>query len=412
MKLLILTTVYPRGLKELPGNKVHGKFVRDLAKAWVTKGYEVHVLTPHSTQTYSFERLDGIYVHRFHYFFREQWETLTYGDGIPQNIRYFKNKLLVPCFVFAFILQALHLIRKYKISVVNAHWAVPTGLIALWLKYFTKVKVVTTIYGAELFPVIAGRMQFLKSFLKHSINQADIAVGISQTTVEMARQVSKRDDIYVLPDGIDVEYYQPGAKNKDLLQKYHVEDKLMIFFTGRMVERKGHHHLLEAMCHVSEVCPDTKLILGGKGPFFEKLVALQKDWNLQDKVELPGFIPEEEMVPLLQSADLFVLPSCIDRNGDTEGSATAALEAMACGTPAIIGRVGGNIGAVEDGCGAFYFESGNVSDLAEKILGLLKNPELLIQNKAEARKYVVYHYTWSKIVETYIDLLVAKEYSP
>jgi hypothetical protein len=86
LKILILSTIYPRGIKELPGNKIHGKFIRDLAKAWRERVVEVHVLTPHGIKTKKFEILDNIHIHRFHYFFKTLWETLTYGDEIPHNI--------------------------------------------------------------------------------------------------------------------------------------------------------------------------------------------------------------------------------------------------------------------------------------------------------------------------------------
>jgi len=402
-KLLILTTIYPRGTTELPGNKVHGKFVRDFAKQWVKKGIEVHVLTPHSINTRSYEILDGIHVHRFHYFFRECWETLTYGDGIPQNIQRTKNKLLVPFLSFAFFWNAIRLIRSYDIINMNAHWAIPAGYIGLWIKKWTGVRLVTTVYGAELFPVFSGRMTALKPFLTHAINGADFIAGISAETANAARALSNNREVFVIPDGIDTEYYKPGPPDVRLLEKYGSAEKRVIFFSGRMVERKGHRCLLEAMRHVKQSVPDVKLILGGRGPLFDELVALRKQWGLEDVVEMPGFIKEKAMVPLLQSSQLFVLPSCTDRFGDTEGSATAALEAMACGTPALISKIGGNIGAIQEGKGAYYFEPMNAFELGKKIRFLLENPDNLKKLSKAARDFVVSNYSWDRIVKIYLQ---------
>jgi glycosyltransferase involved in cell wall biosynthesis len=274
MKLLILATCYPRGEKELREGMVYGKFIKDFAKEWVRRGHEVYVLTPHSINTLSYEKLEGVHVHRFHYFFREPWETLTYNDGVPENIRKFKNKLLIPFLAFGFWRHALKLIREYKIDIVNAHW-VPTGYIALWIKAFSKVKLVTTIYGAELFPVIAGRMKILKPFIKKALGKTDIAVGISHATVNAAKELSGREDIYVIPDGIDIDYYKPGPTNVKLLERYNCNGKKIVFYSGRMVERKGHRHLLEAMKYIKKELPDVKLILGGKGPLFQELQNLR-----------------------------------------------------------------------------------------------------------------------------------------
>jgi len=404
MKLLVLTTIYPRGKTELPGNKVHGKFVRDFAKELVKKGYEVHVLTPHSINTLSYELLDGVNVHRFHYFFREPWETLTYHEGIPQNIRKFRNKLLAPFLSFSFLWHAIRLIRRYRIVTVNAHWAIPTGYIGLWIKKFTGVCLLTTIYGAEVFPVISGRMAALRPFIARAINGADFIVGISNETAKAARALSHGRDVYMIPDGIDTEYYKPSPRNTRLLKKYRCNEDRVIFFSGRMVERKGHCCLLEAMKYVKQSLPDAKLILGGRGPLYDDLVSLRKNWGLEKEVELPGFIPEEDMVPLLQSSQLFVLPSCMDRYGDTEGSATAALEAMACGTPALISRIGGNIGSIKEGRGAFYFTPMDAFDLGEKIVYVLTAADRLRKLSYEAREFVVSKYSWDRVVERLIRI--------
>ena len=117
---------------------------------------------------------------------------------------------------------------------------------------------------------------------------------------------------------------------------------------------------------------------------------------------MPGFIDEQDLVPLLQSSDLFVLPSCIDKNGDTEGSATAAFEAMACGTPAIISYVGGNIDAINENEGAYYFENSNSQDLAKKMILLLTDNDVYNKNKKTARDFIVSKYAWDVTISQYI----------
>jgi len=179
----------------------------------------------------------------------------------------------------------------------------------------------------------------------------------------------------------------------------------VIFFTGRMVERKGHRYLLEAMRSVRDVFPDVKLILGGHGPLFAELDNLRKEWKLADVVEMPGFLPEEDIVPLLQSAELYVLPSCRDANGDTEGSATAALEAMACGTPALVSKIGGNIDSIVEGMGAYYFECASSQDLYDKIRTVLGADPAITGKERRGRDFIAAHYSWDTIVKKYIQLI-------
>lgn len=403
MKICLLTSSYPtwhESKKEI----IKGKFVHDMARHLAKAGVEVHVVTQHERGTPHYELKDDVIIHRFHYFIHS-FETLTEGAGIPENIKTFKNRLLVPFYVVGMITNAFSIIKQNRISIVNAHWGIPTGFLGLILKRLTGCTLVTTLYGAELFPLLAGNHSSLRKFLKSALNGADLLAGISAETVKAAQSISDRRDIHVIPDGIDMDYYVPGEINQTILSKYKCDGKRVIFFTGRMVERKGHRFLIEAMNIVHEKDNTAKLLLGGHGPLFPELMQLRASLNLDDVIEMPGFLPEEELVPILQSIDLHVLPSWVDANGDTEGSATAAFEAMACRTPSIISRVGGNIGAIEEGQGAYYFEAGNSFNLAEKILMLLEDDALRNQNGLAARTFVEEHYSWQKSIEAYLQLL-------
>jgi len=73
---------------------------------------------------------------------------------------------------------------------------------------------------------------------------------------------------------------------------------------------------------------------------------------------------------LLKSADLFVLPS------GYEGFGIVLLEAMTCYQPVVASDVGGVPYVVENGKTELLFKSGDVNDLADKVIFLLKNKEL------------------------------------
>jgi glycosyltransferase involved in cell wall biosynthesis len=403
MKICIVTTSYPSWL-EKQNEFVRGKFVHDMAKYLVRAGVEVHVVTQHDMDTGKCESKDGVTIHRFHYFLKNH-ETLTRDPGIPENIKILKNRLLVPLYLFFLFWNAFKVIRENSIRIINTHWGFPTGYVGLMLKKITGSKLIITLYGAELFPMMGGHHHFIKYLLRSALKRADALAGISNATVRAAETVSGRKDIETIPDGIDIEYYVPGEKNHAILSKYHCDGKRVIFFTGRMVERKGHRFVLEAMKAVTERNMNIKLLLGGNGPLFQSLTKLRHELFLDDHVEMPGYIPEEELVPILQSVDLHVLPSCIDSDGDTEGSATAAFEAMACGTPSIVSKIGGNIGALEEGQGAYYFESGNTKELANMIEMLVSDRDLLNRNKIDARKYIEDHFSWETSVKRYLLLM-------
>ena len=404
--ICILTTGYPKWpLKagELP----NGKYVHDMAVAFVKAGYRVYVVTHNYEDSKNFQVQEGVEIYRFNYLFKK-WQYLKKGTaGIPENLKKFKSKLLVPLYFLVMFLKTINIIRKKNVKIINAHWAVPTGFIAVFVKFITQCKLITTVYGAELFPVLKSRMKFLQPFIKYALNKADNVAGISKATVDSAIEISGRKDIHIIPDGIDIDKYKPAERNIKIPSKYKINNEKIVFFTGNMIERKGHRYLLEAMKYIKNERSNIKLILGGKGPLFDEIFDLRKELDLDDIVIMPGFIPDDEIIQLLQSVDLYVLPSCIDKNGDTEGSATAALEAMACGTPAIVSKVGGNIGAIFDGKGAYYCKPANVKNLAKKILHLLEDEKLHKERRKKARIFVSNNYSWEIIINKYIKLLMA-----
>jgi glycosyltransferase involved in cell wall biosynthesis len=126
--------------------------------------------------------------------------------------------------------------------------------------------------------------------------------------------------------------------------------------------------------------------------------------KIKDKVILPGFIPEEDFPKYMKAADVFVLPSIVDSRGDTEGSATILLEAMACETPVVGTKVGGIPYAIKDNVGGFLVEQKNSRQLADKIVMLLSDERLRRKLGKIGRKYVEEKFSINKITEKYIEI--------
>jgi glycosyltransferase involved in cell wall biosynthesis len=111
---------------------------------------------------------------------------------------------------------------------------------------------------------------------------------------------------------------------------------------GLLIERKGHHHTIEAMRQL----PEFELLIVGEGPERDALAALITRHGLDDRVRLLGPRPHAELPALYGAADALVLAS------SREGWANVLLEAMACGTPAVASNIPGNpevVGSPEAG---------------------------------------------------------------
>jgi glycosyltransferase involved in cell wall biosynthesis len=186
---------------------------------------------------------------------------------------------------------------------------------------------------------------------------------------------------------------------------------MVVFSLGMLVEKKGFRYLIEAISSVSEECP-VFFAIGGEGPERERLEHLIEEYRVASLIKLIGRVTTHDVPVLLKRADIFVLPSIVDSQGETETLGVVLLEALASGTPCIASRVGGIVDIVEDGVNGFLTKPGNSGELAQKILLLLRDENLRLSMGKAGRKKVATHYTWdinAKRTEDVYRLVVNKE---
>lgn len=398
MKILMLATGYPRWKGDFANIYLHR-----LAISLVNSGVEVHVIAPHAGGLKKEERIDSINVHRFQYFYPSNFQSLAYFPGVPEKIKTIKGKIQVLPFMLGMIKKMVEVVKKYDIDIINAHWAIPSGFIATFTKKLHEKPVLITLYGAELFPVIKEKSRIMKWMISYALNSAEKVVGISDVTCNAGKELSNRRDIEILPDGIDTETFNPKTNGDEIRKRYELENYYLIFSCGRMVERKGFRYLIEAMPYILKEFSKTKFIVGGDGPERKNLENLAGNLGIKDNVIFPGFIPDENFPKYMKACHVFVLPSIVGSKGDTEGSATILLEAMACGTPVVGTKVGGIPYGIKDRLGGFLVEQKNPKQLAEKIVILLENQNLRKEMGEVGRIYVEENFSWEKIAKKYVE---------
>ena len=101
-----------------------------------------------------------------------------------------------------------------------------------------------------------------------------------------------------------------------------------------------------------------------------------------------GSLTEPEVAAKLDEADLFVLPSVVEANGDTEGIPVALMEAMAAGVPVVRSRITGVPELIRDRETGLLVEPGDASDLAEKLAEIVDHPDEARARALQARGLV------------------------
>lgn len=103
-----------------------------------------------------------------------------------------------------------------------------------------------------------------------------------------------------------------------------------ILYLGTLEPRKNLVRLIHAFSLLkSKGLPHKLLMAGRRGWLYEDIFTTIEKLGLQENVVTPDYVPEKDLVPLYNAAEVFVFPSLY------EGFGIPALEAMACGTPVI-----------------------------------------------------------------------------
>jgi glycosyltransferase involved in cell wall biosynthesis len=142
-----------------------------------------------------------------------------------------------------------------------------------------------------------------------------------------------------------------------------------LLFLGRLGQRKGIHVLLAAMCRLKSSFPQVELLCGGDGDL-EAIGAELSKLELTNSVKLLGWVTEEDRNRLLESCEIFVLPSY------DEGVPMSILEAMSAGLPIVSTPVGGIPEVVRQGVDGLLVPPGDSNALANALAQLLHEPEL------------------------------------
>jgi glycosyltransferase involved in cell wall biosynthesis len=267
-----------------------------------------------------------------------------------------------------------------------------TATALMWNKYPTLL----TVHGivAKEFKFYR-EIHFILSIFIHIPNERYVLSKIPNIIVcspQMEKIVSNMTNskIHVIPNGIDIEDSQNIEPHK--LSKSH-----SILFIGGLRKAKGIDILIGAFPLIKKSDTDSHLFIGGIGPEEKKIKKLVKKLNIEEKVEFLGFVSEDEKYAYYKSVDLCVFPSVYEPFG------IVCLEAMVCGRPVVASNVGGIPFVVENGKTGLLFESGNVKDLAEKVIILLKNKELR-DKMGEVGRERAKEFTWDKIAEQTVEV--------
>lgn len=128
-----------------------------------------------------------------------------------------------------------------------------------------------------------------------------------------------------------------------------MEPPYRLLAVGRFARTKGFPELLTAMARLRRERVPVRLTLVGDGAWRRKLTGQRRRLGLEDCVEMPGFVPHDELRRYMRSHDILVVPSVVHGNGDRDGIPNVIMEALSMGMPVIATDVCGIAEVIRNG---------------------------------------------------------------
>ncbi|MFA6252671.1 MAG: glycosyltransferase family 4 protein [Patescibacteria group bacterium] len=257
----------------------------------------------------------------------------------------------------------VRLVRKNKIKVIFTPNILPLGSIAYIIKKIFGIPYVISLHGLDINLALQNKPTWTKKILQ----SAQAIVCNTQYTSGLIKDLVPVDKVSVIYPNISINSEKISAEQiKSIKEKYQVGSAKVILTVGRLVERKGHALVIEALKNLADL--DCKYWIVGDGPNRANLEKQVMNNNLSDKVFFLGRVDTEQLPLFYQAADLFVMPNQ-ELGSDVEGFGMVFLEAATFGLPIIAGFSGG-VKEIFTGNGDVCYAD-NTQDIALAIRDLL-----------------------------------------
>jgi N-acetyl-alpha-D-glucosaminyl L-malate synthase BshA len=273
-----------------------------------------------------------------------------------------------PPYDLALAVRMHEVVINEGLDLLHVHYAIPHATSAWIAKEMLRkegrdITVITTLHGTDI--TIVGQDHSFHAITKFSIEKSDRVTAVSQFLKDetVFAFACTPCDVDVIPNFVDPAVYDRSA-HEPALRRQIGEDRKLLMHISNFRPVKRVLDVVRIFARVRKEIPSA-LVMVGDGP--DRLAAEEeaRALGLADDVHFLGRI--DPVAPLLASADLYLLPT------DRESFGLSALEALACGVPALGYDVGGIREVVKNGVTGALRPVGDVDGLAGFAVALLRD---------------------------------------
>ncbi len=201
----------------------------------------------------------------------------------------------------------------------------------------------------------------------------DWAVACTETAFRHLQDLAPPGRLHLVYHGLDLDRFPPPPSCASDRDGSDPDRPVVLVSVCRAVEKKGLDTLVEALAQLPTHIAWRFVHIGG-GPHLDRLKSKATRSGLADRIQWLGPQPQEVVLKHYGSADLFVLPSVVARDGDRDGLPNVLLEAQSQGLACISSNLPGIAELISDGATGVLIEPGDIAALAGAISGLARDP--------------------------------------
>jgi glycosyltransferase involved in cell wall biosynthesis len=224
--------------------------------------------------------------------------------------------------------------RDWPFDLLDAHYLYPDGVAAAAIADRLGKPLVLTARGTDV--NLLPRFPSVRRKILEAVSRAEavitVCAALRDALVELGAEGEK---IEVVANGVDPSKFQRVDRERAREELgWSVHDRYVLS-VGLLIDRKGHHHLIDALARLAPTHRDLRLVIVGDGERRAALLEQAERLSVRDRISMPGSVPHEELYRYYGAADVFALAS------SREGWPNVLLEAMCCGLPVVASNVWG-----------------------------------------------------------------------
>lgn len=402
MRIVIICHYFPPEIGA-PSARIY-----EMAKHWVELSNEVHVVTcfpNHPTgiipdiykgKKYMHEMLDGIHVHR------------NYVYATP-NKGFIKKTLGHISFMFTSVLFSMKKIKSPDVIITSSptFFSIFSGYWYSLRKKATFVLEVRDLWPAAMIElgvmkksVITNILEMMELyFYRKSKKLIMVTKSFKENVVSRGIDGNK---VHVITNGVEHELFYPRKKNKDIINKYGLENKFVISYVGA-------HGISQNLSTILKVAKslekdnNIQFLFIGEGAEKDRLknIAIEQDIN---NVTFIDSQPKEIIPEIYSTSDICLIP--LKNIGLFKTFIPSKMfEIMACGVPIVASLEGEAADILNKSKAAEVVEPDNHYEIKQAIIKIKNDKVLYERLKENGPSFVEANYSRKKLAKEYLDII-------